>query len=197
MGGFQGRVTWFLSRLAVMWLELRVDLERRVPPPHQPISLVCHGLLGFFLIRMAPISSTAGSKQTTLLGTFIKERSSLKTTVPTSQLVQRISKQPRRAKRKAPAKSDRILTDVLLAIKPVHLAHIANREKNHEYRKYRLGDDVTRLWLYETSAGGAGRSSITYVYILLIFCLSYLSSWARGCTVDIGLILIRLLDTSL
>lgn len=56
--------------------------------------------------------------------------------------------------------SERIDTDVLLAIKPDHLANIISREKNHEYRKYRLKDGVVRLWLYET-AGGGGRASIT------------------------------------
>jgi hypothetical protein len=56
----------------------------------------------------------------------------------------------------------RVDTDVLLAIKPEHLANIISREKNHEYRKYRLKDGVSRLWLYETGSGG-GRSSITYV----------------------------------
>ncbi|RSL45973.1 hypothetical protein CEP54_014061 [Fusarium duplospermum] len=41
--------------------------------------------------------------------------------------------------------SERIGTDVLLAIKPDHLANIISREKNHEYRKYRLKDGVVRL----------------------------------------------------
>ena len=57
--------------------------------------------------------------------------------------------------------SDRVTTDVLLAIKPTHLANIARRQKNHEYRKYRLRDGISRLWLYETSEGGQGRSAIT------------------------------------
>jgi hypothetical protein len=61
-----------------------------------------------------------------------------------------------------PPPATRVLTDVLLAIKPEHLANIARQEKNHEYRKYRLKDGVSRLWLYETASGG-GRSSITYV----------------------------------
>ncbi|KAF5981287.1 pua protein [Fusarium bulbicola] len=52
----------------------------------------------------------------------------------------------------APSKTraERVQTDVLLAIKPEHLANIISREKNHEYRKYRLKDGVSRLWLYET-----------------------------------------------
>lgn len=61
-----------------------------------------------------------------------------------------------------PPPAPRVLTDVLLSIKPEHLANIASQDKNHEYRKYRLKDGVSRLWLYET-AGGGGRSSITYV----------------------------------
>ncbi|RSL83875.1 hypothetical protein CEP52_016603 [Fusarium oligoseptatum] len=58
--------------------------------------------------------------------------------------------------------SERIDTDVLLAIKPDHLANIISRDKNYEYRKYRLKDGVVRLWLYET-AGGGGRASITHI----------------------------------
>ncbi|KAM5349680.1 hypothetical protein ACJ41O_006185 [Fusarium nematophilum] len=46
------------------------------------------------------------------------------------------------------ASPDRVLTDVLLAIKPEHLANIISRQKNHEYRKYRLQDGVSRLWLH-------------------------------------------------
>ena len=57
---------------------------------------------------------------------------------------------------------NRVLSDVLLAIKPNHLANIAAQQKNHEYRKYRLRDGVERLWLYETSGEG-GRSAITSV----------------------------------
>jgi hypothetical protein len=36
-------------------------------------------------------------------------------------------------------------TNVLMAIKPVHLTNIASRQKNYEYRKYRLRDGVERL----------------------------------------------------
>ncbi|KAK2471495.1 hypothetical protein H9L39_17726 [Fusarium oxysporum f. sp. albedinis] len=61
--------------------------------------------------------------------------------------------------------SDRVFTDALLSIKPVHLANIVSRQENHEYRKYRLRDGVTRLWLYETSDGG-GRSSITHIAVI-------------------------------
>jgi len=81
----------------------------------------------------------------------------------------RISKKAPKAQSKSPPKSavsgasDRVSTDVLLSIKAVHLANIVTRQKNHEYRKYRLRDGVTRLWLYETSDGGGGRASITYV----------------------------------
>lgn len=75
-------------------------------------------------------------------------------------------KSPAKAKAKSPSKDrpgpDRVLTDVLLAIKSEHLANIASRKKNHEYRKYRLRDGVERLWFYETADGG-GAASITYV----------------------------------
>ncbi|KAF4949155.1 hypothetical protein FSARC_13573 [Fusarium sarcochroum] len=63
------------------------------------------------------------------------------------------------------SRSERVATDVLLSIKPVHLANIVSREKNHEYRKYRLKDGVSRLWLYETGGGG-GRSSITHIAVI-------------------------------
>ena len=59
---------------------------------------------------------------------------------------------------------DRLETDVLLAIKPVHLANIVAMEKSHEFRNYRLKDGVERLWLYETAGDGKdgrGRSAIT------------------------------------
>lgn len=52
-------------------------------------------------------------------------------------------------------------SDVLLAIKPVHLGNIVCRQKNHEYRSYRLRDGVERLWLYETADGGRGKAAIT------------------------------------
>lgn len=68
-----------------------------------------------------------------------------------------------RAKPRPGSSRDRVETDVLLAIKPVHLANIASQQKNHEYRKYCLRDGVTRLWFYETSEGGHGRSAITHV----------------------------------
>lgn len=41
--------------------------------------------------------------------------------------------------------AERVSTDVLLAIEPEHLANIASREKNHDYRKYRLKDGVCLL----------------------------------------------------
>ncbi|KAI1125073.1 hypothetical protein F5Y10DRAFT_268511 [Nemania abortiva] len=61
--------------------------------------------------------------------------------------------------------TDRMLTDVLLAIKSEHLASIVSKEKNHEYRKYRLRDGVERLWLYETADGG-GTASITHIAVI-------------------------------
>ncbi|PIL33787.1 hypothetical protein GSI_04412 [Ganoderma sinense ZZ0214-1] len=54
---------------------------------------------------------------------------------------------------------DRSLEDVILCIKPEFTKLIAERRKNHEYRKYKLKDSVTHLWLYET----APTSAITYV----------------------------------
>lgn len=121
-------------------------------------------------MRMTPSRPTAARKQTTLTDTFVQEPTASNATVPAPQSVQRISRRRRPARSKTADTSDKILTDVLLAIKPVHLANIISREKNHEYRKYRLADDVTRLWLYETSEGGTGRSSITYVLVISFTC---------------------------
>ncbi len=59
-----------------------------------------------------------------------------------------------KAKSKA-VKEDRVLTDVLLSIKPEFTKLISERKKNHEYRKYKLQDTVVRLWLYETAPTSA------------------------------------------
>ena len=69
------------------------------------------------------------------------------------------SKKPKPKPKPKPA-DNRVLSDVLLAIKAKHLADIAAQQKNHEYRKYRLRDGVESLWLYETGEG-SGRSAIT------------------------------------
>ncbi|KAF7552459.1 hypothetical protein G7Z17_g4298 [Cylindrodendrum hubeiense] len=107
--------------------------------------------------------------QTTLDISFVQKCSQSSTSA--SSDTHRISKKPALAKPKSRSKSavsttpDRVLTDVLLSIKPGHLANIVSREKNHEYRKYRLQDGVARLWLYETGGGG-GRSSITHIAVI-------------------------------
>jgi hypothetical protein len=128
-------------------------------------------------LRSAPTKLSTFT-QTTLKGSF-NQRGSSST---------RISKEspPAKSKSKSQSKSavltasDRVLTDVLLSIKPVHLANIASGQKNHEYRKYRLRDGVTRLWLYETRDGGGGRASITYVYFLPIYLFISVSSSYRS-----------------
>ncbi|PGG95012.1 hypothetical protein AJ79_10319 [Helicocarpus griseus UAMH5409] len=105
--------------------------------------------------------------QTTLNGSL---QGSSHTTISDNK--HRISKKPQPAKSKSKSKSkstgpiDRILTDVILSIKPLHLGNIVSRQKNHEYRKYRLRDGVTRLWFYETGDGGAGRASITHIAVI-------------------------------
>ncbi|KAH7174795.1 uncharacterized protein B0J16DRAFT_418236 [Fusarium flagelliforme] len=66
---------------------------------------------------------------------------------------------------KSKSDAESIKTDALLPIRPLHLANIVLREKNHEYRKYRLRDGVCRLWLYETGSGG-GSSSITHIAVI-------------------------------
>ena len=68
-----------------------------------------------------------------------------------------------RPKAKAKAGDDgRSLEDAILCIKPEFTKLIAERKKNHEYRKYKLKDSVKHLWLYET----APTSAITYVHLL-------------------------------
>lgn len=124
-----------------------------------------------FIPKMAPsrppLSKPSSFTQTTLNSSFT--RGSSHTTISISDNPHRISKKPPPAKSKSKSKSagatasDRMLTDVLLAIRPGHLANLVSRQKNHEYRKYRLRDGVTRLWFYETSDGGGGRASITCV----------------------------------
>ncbi|KAJ5097124.1 hypothetical protein N7456_007845 [Penicillium angulare] len=91
-------------------------------------------------------------------------------TLSRSKNTNRITKtQPPSKPKSNPANSissDRVLTDVLLAIKPEHLDNIATGRRNHEYRKYRLRDGVTRLWFYETREGGAGRAAITHIAVI-------------------------------
>jgi hypothetical protein len=41
--------------------------------------------------------------------------------------------------------------DILISIKPIHMAHIVSRVKNHEFRKYLIPTSVTRMWLYTSS----------------------------------------------
>jgi hypothetical protein len=63
------------------------------------------------------------------------------------------------SKGKAKDAPGRVYTDVVLTIKPEFVKLLADRTKNHEYRKYKLRETVERLWLYET----APTSAITYV----------------------------------
>ncbi|KAK1994001.1 hypothetical protein LX36DRAFT_673454 [Colletotrichum falcatum] len=81
-------------------------------------------------------------------------------------MANRVSKKPRASKSQAATTGDRVTTDVLLAIRPAPLANIIARRKNHEFRKYRLRDGVTRLWLYETRGGGEGSSCITHIAVI-------------------------------
>ncbi|KAI1151414.1 hypothetical protein F4825DRAFT_358522 [Nemania diffusa] len=82
---------------------------------------------------------------------------------PPSKSRPKATAKPRSKKSAKPA--DRMETDVLLSIKSVHLANIASRKKNHEYRKYRLRDGVERLWFYETGDEG-GKSAITHIAVI-------------------------------
>ncbi|GAP92383.1 putative pua protein [Rosellinia necatrix] len=82
-----------------------------------------------------------------------------------SRITKRAPTKPKSRLEGRPGRVDRVPTDVLLAIKAEHLANIASRKKNHEYRKYRLPDGVERLWLYET-ANGRGKVSITHIAVI-------------------------------
>jgi hypothetical protein len=50
-------------------------------------------------------------------------------------------------------------SDIFMSIKPEHIANIASRLKNHEYRRYLLPPSVRRIWFYTC----APISSIHYV----------------------------------
>lgn len=43
------------------------------------------------------------------------------------------------------------MTDVVMSIKPVHVARIKSGVKNHEFRKYVPSRGVDRLWVYTSS----------------------------------------------
>ncbi|KAJ5980601.1 hypothetical protein N7481_007899 [Penicillium waksmanii] len=117
-----------------------------------------------------PLASGTSFIQITLNGSFIKGSPTV--TSPKLDKAARVSKKspPSKPKSKAkstrPEASDRVLTDVLMAIRPVHLGNIISQQKNHEYRKYRLRDGVRRLWFYETSDGGQGQASITHIAVI-------------------------------
>ena len=36
--------------------------------------------------------------------------------------------------------------DILISIKPVHMKHIVEQTKNHEFRKYLISNTVQRMW---------------------------------------------------
>jgi hypothetical protein len=46
---------------------------------------------------------------------------------------------------------DTIKTDIIISIHPKHVANIASRLKDHEFRNYLLPSSVQRMWIYETS----------------------------------------------
>jgi hypothetical protein len=41
-------------------------------------------------------------------------------------------------------------SDVILAILPEHMDQIVSKEKNHDFRKYRLSQNTSRIWFYVT-----------------------------------------------
>ncbi|KAH7166469.1 hypothetical protein EDB81DRAFT_878812 [Dactylonectria macrodidyma] len=88
--------------------------------------------------------------------------------VTKSDKASKVNKRPNTRPKTCTSSSDateRVETDVLMSIYPIHLANIASQRKNHEYRNYRLRNGVERLWFYET--GGTkqdkGRAAITHI----------------------------------
>ena len=61
------------------------------------------------------------------------------------------------------AKVERVYTDAILCINPEFSQLIESREKNHEYRVYKLRPTVVRLWLYET-APTLAITSVSFVF---------------------------------
>ncbi|PCH41590.1 hypothetical protein WOLCODRAFT_137485 [Wolfiporia cocos MD-104 SS10] len=51
----------------------------------------------------------------------------------------------------------RVSTDVILTIKPLFATLLSKREKNYEFRSYKLREEVKRFWLYESSPSRAIR----------------------------------------
>ncbi|KAL3964020.1 hypothetical protein ACCO45_001024 [Purpureocillium lilacinum] len=105
-----------------------------------------------------------GWRQPTLGDALFRNRASSKVARAAAPPVRATTKNKRTST--TTATSDRVQTDVLLAIQPAHLNNILTRQKNHEYRKYRLRDGVERLWLYETrgtTQESEGAAAITHI----------------------------------
>src|SRR5262245_31458970 len=48
-------------------------------------------------------------------------------------------------------KAKQTRSDILISIKPTHMANIASRKKTHEFRKYLIPSSVKRMWFYTTT----------------------------------------------
>ena len=55
-----------------------------------------------------------------------------------------------KSKSKSKSSPNRVYTDAVLVIRSEFVELIASREKNHEYRTYKLRDTLARIWLYES-----------------------------------------------
>ncbi|KAJ6789468.1 hypothetical protein PWT90_00269 [Aphanocladium album] len=104
----------------------------------------------------SPSKPLAPLRETTLGPILLKQKAESSTSASKAS-----AQKPRRAA--TADASDRVESDVLMAIQPVHLQNIASRKKNHEHRKYRLQDGVERLWFYETKGTrqDPGQAAIT------------------------------------
>ncbi|KPM44199.1 hypothetical protein AK830_g2316 [Neonectria ditissima] len=102
--------------------------------------------------RSTKAETKPARKQTTISKTSFKHSAAAPS--PSAAEAKRITKIKHDTKSNSSRSSslvpERVLTDVLLAIQPIHLSNIVKQRKNHEYRNYRLCDGVQRLWLYET-----------------------------------------------
>lgn len=73
----------------------------------------------------------------------------------TGKLAPMASSSSKSSSRKSKSSTERVYTDVLLSIRPEFTDLIAKREKNYEYRAYKLRDTVVRIWLYTVAPIGA------------------------------------------
>ncbi|KAH7140244.1 hypothetical protein B0J13DRAFT_504335 [Dactylonectria estremocensis] len=125
--------------------------------------------------RSSGVKSVPGLKQATISDTSYKPSTTSSSPCSTkarrelksdkTSKVTKLSKKKLGTTASSSVAEERVETDVLMSIYPIHLANIASQRKNHEYRNYRLRDGVERLWFYETKGTkqDKGRAAITHI----------------------------------